>query len=184
MGIDLSKAFDCIDRKILVDTMAQHKIGTEDDLRIIQFLISETQLQIKIGNTFGAKFITTIGTPQGDALSLLLFLIYFEIIIRTSNIQNHMTGRDLIYAYADDVNFAFTEQGTDRMELHGDQQDDMAKEDCQCAACRACTLENTLPQHFATYYMQMNATKTTHVELEPGRTTEISLLTLGNQVSG
>ena len=32
--------------------------------------------------------------------------------------------------------------------------------------------------------MQMNATKTTHVELVPGSTTEISLLTLGNQVSG
>ena len=30
----------------------------------------------------------------------------------------------------------------------------------------------------------MNASKTTHVELDPGRTTEISLLTLGNQVSG
>ena len=184
MGIDLSKAFDCIDRKILMDTMAQHEIGTEDDLRIIQFLISETQLQVKIGNTFGTKFGTTIGTPQGDALSPLLFLIYLEIIIRTSNIKNHTTGRDLIYAYADDVNFAFTEQGTDRMELHRDQQEYMAKLDCQCAACRAYTLENTLPQHFATYHMQMNATKTTHVELEPGRTTEISLLTLGNQVSG
>ena len=70
------------------------------------------------------------------------------------------------------------------MELPVDQQEYMAKEDCQCAASRAYTLENTLPQHFATYHMQMNATKTTHVELEPGQTTEISLLTLGNQVSG
>ena len=67
MGIDLSKAFDCIDRKILMDTMEQHGIATE-------FLISETQLQVKIGSTFGEKFRTTIGTPQGDALSpLLLF---------------------------------------------------------------------------------------------------------------
>jgi hypothetical protein len=57
-----------------MDTMEQHDIATEADLRLIQFLISETQLQVKIGNTFGAKFRTTIGTPQGDALSpLLLF---------------------------------------------------------------------------------------------------------------
>ena len=184
MGIDLSKAFDCIDRNILMVTMEQHAIATEDDLRIIQFLISETQLQVKIGNTFGEKFSTTIGTPQGDALSPLLFLIYLEIIIRTSNINNHMTGRDLIYAYADDVNFAFSEQGTERMNLHKEQQVYAAIEGCQCAACRAYTLENTLPQHFAAYYMQMNATKTTHVELEPGLTTKTSLLTLGNQVSG
>jgi len=60
MGIDLSKAFDCIDRKILMETMEQHAIATEDDLRIIQFLISETKLQVKIGNTFGEKFSTTI----------------------------------------------------------------------------------------------------------------------------
>jgi hypothetical protein len=30
----------------------------------------------------------------------------------------------------------------------------------------------------------MNATKTTHVEFEPGRTSQVSLMTLGNQVSG
>jgi exonuclease III len=184
MGIDLSKAFDCIDRKILMDTMEQHGIATEDDLRLIQFLISETQLQVKIGSTFGEKFRTTIGTPQGDALSPLLFLIYLEQIIRTSNVQNHISGRDLIYAYADDVNFATTEQGIERMSQHDDQQIYTAKANCHCAACRAYTLENTLPQHFATYHMQMNATKTTHVEFEPGRTSQVSLMTLGNQVSG
>jgi hypothetical protein len=32
--------------------------------------------------------------------------------------------------------------------------------------------------------MQMNATKTTHVEFEPGRASQVSLMTLGNQVSG
>ena len=184
MGIDLSKAFDCIDRKILMETMEQHEIATEDELRLIQFLISETQLQVKIGNTFGEKFNTTIGTPQGDALSPLLFLIYLEIIIRTSDIRNRTTERDLIYAYADDVNFAFSEQGIERTNQHTEQQVYAPIGDCQCAACRAHTLENILPQHFAAYHMQMNATKTTHVELVPGHTTKTSLLTLGNQVSG
>jgi len=184
MGIDLSKAFDCIDRKILMETMEQHEIATEDELRLIQFLISETQLQVKIGNTFGEKFSTIIGTPQGDALSPLLFLIYLEIILRTSNINNHTTGRDLIYAYADDVNFAFSEQGTERTYQHTEQNVYTPIEGCQCAACRAHTLENILPQHFAAYHMTMNATKTTHVELEPGNTTKTSLQTLGNQVSG
>ena len=70
------------------------------------------------------------------------------------------------------------------MSQHDDQQIYTAKANCHCAACRAYTLENTLPQHFATYHMQMNATKTTHVEFEPGRTSQVSLMTLGNQVSG
>lgn len=184
MGIDLSKAFDCIDRKILLRTMEEHEIANEDDLRLVQFLISDTKLQVKIGNSFGEKFSTIIGTPQGDALSPLLFLIYLEKIIRTANMQNHLEARDITYAYADDVNFAIFDEDENRTELHEGQQSYEVIAGCQCAACRAYTLENALPQHFATYHMQMNVTKTTHVELEPGKTTLVELSTVGNQVSG
>ena len=48
---------------------------TEDEIQIITFLLSETKLQIKIGQEIGEKLSTTIGTPQGDELSPILFLI-------------------------------------------------------------------------------------------------------------
>ena len=48
MGIDLSKAFDCLDREILMRILENIGI-TEDDLRIITFLLAETRLQVKIG---------------------------------------------------------------------------------------------------------------------------------------
>merc|ERR1711991_239785 len=69
MGIDLSKAFDCVDRITLMNTLEEHEIATEDELRILQHLVSETTLQVKIGETYGARFNTIIGVPQGDALS-------------------------------------------------------------------------------------------------------------------
>jgi exonuclease III len=184
MGIDLSKAFDCIDRKILLDIMERNEIGDEDDLRLVQFLISETKLQAKIGKTFGEKFDTIIGTPQGDALSPLLFLIYLEDIMRTAPTNHLLNIRDVTYLYADDVNYATTDEDEYRNEEHNEQQQYTPIAECLCAACRAYTLEGILPPHFAQYHMKMNATKTTHVEFVPKMTNQVKLSTLGNQVSG
>jgi hypothetical protein len=143
MGIDLSKAFDCIDRSILMQILEENKIATEDELRLIQYLISETKLRVKIGKTYGEKFSTIIGTPQGDALSPLLFLIYLEKIIRTANLEEYLTKRDIMYAYADDVNFAILEADEKRTEGHSKQQKYEAIEGCPCAACRAYGLDCT-----------------------------------------
>ena len=184
MGIDLSKAFDCIDRSILMQILEEYEIATEDELRLIQYLISETKLQVKIGKTYGEKFYTIIGTPQGDALSPLLFLIYLEKIIRTANMQEYLTQRDITYAYADDVNFALIEADEKRTDRHKDQQKYEAIAGCPCAACRAYALESYLPQHFAKYYMQMNVGKTTHVEFTEKNSSEVQLSTVGNNVSG
>jgi exonuclease III len=184
MGIDLSKAFDCIDRSILMQILEENKIATEDELRLIQYLISETKLRVKIGKTYGEKFSTIIGTPQGDALSPLLFLIYLEKIIRTANLEEYLTKRDIMYAYADDVNFAILEADEKRTEGHSKQKKYEAIEGCPCAACRAYGLESYLPQHFAKYHMQMNVGKTTHVEFTAGNSTEVQLSTVGNSVSG
>merc|ERR1712196_749490 len=128
-----------------------------DELRLIQYLISETTMQVKIGKEYGEKFKTIIGTPQGDALSPLLFLIYLEEIIRTAGLEEKLQQRDLIYAYADDVNFAmFEDDGGENARCEDAER-------CTCVKCRARRLESYLPQHFAKRHMQMNAGKTTHV---------------------
>jgi hypothetical protein len=43
MGIDLSKAFDCLDRDKLMKILKDIGI-TEDELRMITFLLAETKL--------------------------------------------------------------------------------------------------------------------------------------------
>ena len=97
MGIDLSKAFDCVDRGKLMQVLEQQQIATEDELRLIQRLTSDAKLQAKLGQTRGEKLQTVIGAPQGDALSPTLFLIYLEQIIRTANLEQRLAQRDAIY---------------------------------------------------------------------------------------
>ncbi|GFS06221.1 LINE-1 retrotransposable element ORF2 protein [Elysia marginata] len=70
----MSAAFDTIDRTLLLKTLRE--IISEDDLRIIQFLLSKTTLDVKINGTNTTQLFTTnVGTPQGDSLSPVLFIV-------------------------------------------------------------------------------------------------------------
>jgi len=176
MGIDLSKAFDCLDREKLMRILED--IGlTEDELRMITFLLSETTMQVKIGPDKGNKFNTTIGTPQGDALSPVLFLVYLEHIMRT-HVSNHnlMLQREVIFAYADDVNFATIDADMNRTELHDGQGVNQRIEGCQCAMCRANEIEITLQAEMEHFNMTMNRDKTEHHEFVPGETPKMTVL--------
>ena len=75
----MSAAFDTIDRDILLQILK--KIVEEDELRLIQFLLSNTHTHIntRINNAdINAPFTSNVGTPQGDGLSPVLFTIYLE----------------------------------------------------------------------------------------------------------
>ena len=109
-GIDMSAAFDTIDRGKLLEILTD--IVDEDELRIIRFLLSNTKIQPRIyGATKQTQFESNIGTPQGDSLSPILFTIYLEHALKevrkvipkpTTQIENAIP-REI--AYADDVDF-------------------------------------------------------------------------------
>lgn len=67
MGIDLSKAFDCIDRKNLLNILEEQL--SDEAMRIIQYLLSNTCMKCKVGKTTSESFQTNQEIPQGDALS-------------------------------------------------------------------------------------------------------------------
>ena len=183
LGIDLSKAFDCLSRAKLLNIIAKHQLATDDEMRIITFLISETTLQVKLGQTLGEIFSTIIGTPQGDCLSCILFLIYLEEIMREANLEQHLTAMDITLAYADDVDIALVDSDLNRTAAHAQQAVFAVVDGCPCAACRAHHLEAVLTTHFATYDMQVNAGKTTHEEFRPGFRKDTKRKTLGSFVS-
>ncbi|GFS17897.1 LINE-1 reverse transcriptase homolog [Elysia marginata] len=80
-GIDMSAAFDTIDRTLLLKTLRE--IINEDELRIVQFLLSKTTLDVKINGTNTTQLFTTnVGTPQGDSLSPVLCIVYLENALR------------------------------------------------------------------------------------------------------
>ena len=80
LGIDMSKAFDCIRRDKLLTVL--ESFLTEDDVRLVRVLLTNTTLQVRIGRAVSESLETTIGTPQGDSLSPVLFVIYLEAALR------------------------------------------------------------------------------------------------------
>ena len=80
LGIDMSKAFDCIHRDKLLTVL--ESFLTEDDVRLVRVLLTNTTLQVRIGRAVSESLETTIGTPQGDSLSPVLFVIYLEAALR------------------------------------------------------------------------------------------------------
>ena len=109
-GIDMSAAFDTIDRKQLLQLLTN--LVTEDEKRIKQFLLSNTTLNVKIsGANTEEPFLTNIGTPQGDSLSPVLFIIYLEQALKnvrstldspSNTTEAHLPNE---IAYADDIDF-------------------------------------------------------------------------------
>ena len=78
---------------------------------MIQMLIHNTTLEVKVGNQLAPSFETTIGSPQGDSLSPVLFTCYLEAALRELRLRvNTMLSADFPNetAYADDVDFIST----------------------------------------------------------------------------
>ncbi|GFR73142.1 very-long-chain enoyl-CoA reductase [Elysia marginata] len=90
-GIDMSAAFDTIDRTLLLKTLRE--IINEDELRIVQFLLSKTTLKLDVninGTNTTQLFTTNVGTPQGDSLSPVLFIIETQRAMRPPNKSSQM----------------------------------------------------------------------------------------------
>lgn len=106
-GLDMSAAFDTIDRNKLLEIL--ENLVADDELRIIRYLLSETTINIKInGNETDRPFNSNIGTPQGDSLSPVLFIIYLEHALK--EVRGHTQTKEIMdipteIIYADDIDF-------------------------------------------------------------------------------
>ena len=120
MGIDMSKAFDTINRKTMLNVLKP--IIKDSEHRLIRVLLANTTLRTRIKQHYGEKFTTVAGTPQGDGLSPILFIIYLENALRNlrasmdlQEICQNEQGLIKLYielCYADDVDFVSTEKPT------------------------------------------------------------------------
>ena len=113
MGIDMSSAFDTIKRSTILNLLADAGC-TDDDIRLVRFLLSNTVLKIRVNDSFSAEFITTLGSFQGDSLSGCLFTLVLAgalynvrvlIPFRPTIPYDNVTLMPLESEYADDVDF-------------------------------------------------------------------------------
>eukprot|EP00117_Sycon_ciliatum_P021388 scpid32601/ scgid1959/ Probable RNA-directed DNA polymerase from transposon BS; Reverse transcriptase len=118
IGIDMSKAFDTISRPKLINVLASFL--DNDDVTLISYLLQHTTLQVRLPGTDGIKFKTDRGTPQGDSLSPVLFIVYLELAA-LRDVRNILPIRPQLdidlhlptdTSYADDVDF-LSSRGTD-----------------------------------------------------------------------
>ena len=100
-GIDMSSAFDTLERNKLLEIVASFMC--EDNQRILRVLLSETTVEIQIKGAEATPFKSNIGAPQGDSYSGPQFTTYFEFSLKKVREQTNITTtedcpEEIIYA--------------------------------------------------------------------------------------
>ena len=89
--LDLSKAFDCVDRKILLDKLENYGIRGKM-LKLLESYLTDRKQFVDFAGYASTCENIEVGVPQGSVLGPLLFLIYIN------NLQNNTTLKVLNFA--------------------------------------------------------------------------------------
>ncbi|KAI8496702.1 hypothetical protein Bbelb_253570 [Branchiostoma belcheri] len=81
LGIDLSRAFDTVDRAQLISVL-KDVVDDDDIVRMVHALLTDTTLAVRVRGEVAPPFEAVVGSPQGDSLSPQLFNIYYEAALR------------------------------------------------------------------------------------------------------
>ena len=98
--IDLEKAFDTVNHKILLKKLEYYGINGIAKCWLTDYLTNRKQ-RVKIENEFSDYKSITCGVPQGSILGPLLFLIYI-------NDMHQVTKYSTLYHFADDTNLLYS----------------------------------------------------------------------------
>ena len=97
--IDLSKAFDTVDHKILISKLKNYGVRG-NNLKWFESYLNHKQF-IAYNNKYTSFETITCGVPQGSILGPLLFLIYVNNLNQVSNILDPIM-------FADKTNFFYS----------------------------------------------------------------------------
>ena len=135
--LDMSKAFDTVNRKTLF--LELEKILKPEELHLLSILTNRPKLSVKLENEESETFETYQGICQGDCLSAVLFIFYLARALDGAEIPQDLAIY-LDLQYADDLTYA-TSTHTSREEI-----------------------KENIPQRLTDYNLSVNLTKTEECE--------------------
>ena len=94
--LDMTKAFDTINREHLYKPLSD--ILDPDELNIMNILLKDVTLQVKNNMTKGQTFKTTLGIPQGDCFSAILFTLYLSNTL-SAKVPTHLYDNNYYYVH-------------------------------------------------------------------------------------
>ena len=98
--IDLRKAFDTVDHKILILKLKNYGVRG-NNLKWFESYLNNRKQFIAYNSKYTSFETITCGVPQGSILETLLFLIYVNNLNQVSNILDPIM-------FADDTNFFYS----------------------------------------------------------------------------
>ena len=98
--VELSKAFDTVDHKILISKLKNYGVRG-NNLKWFKCYHNNRKQFIAYNNKYTSSETITCGVPQGSILGPLLFLIYAKDLNQVSNILDPIM-------FADDTNFFYS----------------------------------------------------------------------------
>ena len=107
--LDLQKAFDCLDHRILYTRLYNLGVRGVSLEWIKSYLTSRTQ-RVQVHNTLSDSLEVTFGIPQGSVLGPILFILYTNSITQTFP-QLKLT------MYADDISILFKNNSMENLEI-------------------------------------------------------------------
>lgn len=102
--VDFQKAYDSIDRGALYTILKSFQISKQF-ISLIIVTTGDSTIRVRVGNELSHEFPVITGLKQGDSLSLMLFNLVLEYVLRrllALACEIQLNGTHKVTGYADD----------------------------------------------------------------------------------